>query len=107
MTFAFDNSYGRLPSQFYAQVAPTKVKDPRVVRINRPLAELLGLDPDLLASPEGAQLLSGNTLPDGAASIALAYAGHSSATSCLSSVMGAPSCSERLSARTGSGATSS
>ena len=76
MTFAFDNSYGRLPSQFYAQVAPTKVKEPRVVKINRPLAELLGLDPDVLASPEGAQLLSGNTLPEGAASIALAYAGH-------------------------------
>src|SRR4051812_25855946 len=76
MTFAFDNSYGRLPDHFYAQVAPTKVKEPRVVKINRPLAELLGLDPDVLASPEGAQLLSGNTLPEGAASIATAYAGH-------------------------------
>src|SRR4051794_33714507 len=76
MTFAFDNSYRQLPSQFYAEVAPTKVKDPRVVKISRPLAELLGLDLDALASPEGAQLLSGNTLPEGAASIALAYAGH-------------------------------
>ena len=74
--FTFDNTYGRLPAQFYAQVAPTRVKDPRIVKINRPLAELLGLDPDALASPEGAQLLSGNALPPGAASIALAYAGH-------------------------------
>src|ERR1019366_8734483 len=54
----------------------TKVKEPRIVKINRPLAELLGLDPDVLASPQGAQLLSGNILPAGAASIALAYAGH-------------------------------
>ena len=76
MSFAFDNSYGRLPDRFYAQVAPTKVRDPRVVKLNRPLAELLGLDADLLASPAGAALLSGNELPAGAASIALAYAGH-------------------------------
>src|SRR4051812_43853190 len=76
MTFAFDNSYGRLPDHFYAQVAPTKVKEPRVVKINRPLAELLGLDPEELDSAAGAELLSGNTLPEGAASIALAYAGH-------------------------------
>ena len=76
MTFAFDNSYGRLPSHFYAPIAPTKVKEPRVVKVNSSLAELLGLDPVALASAEGAQVLSGNTLPDGAASIALAYAGH-------------------------------
>jgi uncharacterized protein YdiU (UPF0061 family) len=76
MTFAFDNTYGRLPNHFYAEVAPTKVKDPQVVKINRPLAALLGLDADLLESPEGARLLSGNLLPEGAASIALAYAGH-------------------------------
>src|ERR1017187_7490982 len=74
--FTFDNTYGRLPAQFYAHVAPTKVKEPRIVKINRPLAELLGRDPDVLASPQGAQLLSGNILPAGAASIALAYAGH-------------------------------
>ncbi|MEI9885788.1 MAG: YdiU family protein [Rhizomicrobium sp.] len=76
MTFTFDNTYAKLPTSFYAQVAPTKVKAPRVVKINRPLAELLGLDADVLASPEGAELLSGNTVPEGAASIALAYAGH-------------------------------
>ena len=76
MSFAFDNTYGRLPAHFYASVAPTKVREPRVVRINRPLAALLGLDADSLASPAGAALLSGNELPAGAASIALAYAGH-------------------------------
>ena len=74
--FAFDNTYARLPAQFHAAVAPTHVRAPRVVKINRALAEVLGLDADVLASPEGAELLSGNVLPEGAEPIALAYAGH-------------------------------
>ena len=73
---AFDNSYARLPDRFYARVAPTKVGDPRVVRINRPLAELLGISPDQLASGNGAALLVGNDIPSGAEPLALAYAGH-------------------------------
>ncbi|HLK37234.1 MAG TPA: YdiU family protein [Polyangiaceae bacterium] len=76
MFFAFDDTYGRLPGRFYARVAPTRVREPRVVKINRPLATLLGLDPDQLASSAGASSLSGNELPAGAASIAFAYAGH-------------------------------
>jgi uncharacterized protein YdiU (UPF0061 family) len=76
LSFAFDNSYARLPPRFYARVAPTEVREPRIIRVNSALAELLGLDPAELASPEGAQVLAGNVVPDGAASIALAYAGH-------------------------------
>jgi uncharacterized protein YdiU (UPF0061 family) len=73
---AFDNTYARLPDRFYARVAPTKVVDPRVVRINRPLAQLLGADPDELASSTGAPFLVGNEIPAGAEPLALAYAGH-------------------------------
>jgi uncharacterized protein YdiU (UPF0061 family) len=73
---AFDNSYARLPDRFYARVAPTKVGDPRVVRINRPLAELLGASPEQLASGGGAAVLVGNDIPSGAEPLALAYAGH-------------------------------
>jgi serine/tyrosine/threonine adenylyltransferase len=73
---AFDNSYARLPERFYARVAPTRVRDPRVLRINRPLAELLGANPDELASSAGASILVGNELPRGAEPLALAYAGH-------------------------------
>jgi uncharacterized protein YdiU (UPF0061 family) len=76
MTFAFDNTYARLPERFYAPVSPTKVREPLVVKVNRELAALLTLDARLLASPEGAQLLAGNVLPPGAEPIALAYAGH-------------------------------
>jgi uncharacterized protein YdiU (UPF0061 family) len=54
MTFTFDNTYARFPARFFASVSPTKVRAPRVVKINRVLAEELGLDPDALASPEGA-----------------------------------------------------
>jgi uncharacterized protein YdiU (UPF0061 family) len=74
--FVFDNSYARLPDRFYARIAPTKVRDPRIVKVNQPLAELLGIGAELLASGTGAALLVGNEIPSGAEPIALAYAGH-------------------------------
>jgi uncharacterized protein YdiU (UPF0061 family) len=76
MLFPFDNTYARLPERFFSRVAPTPVRDPHLVKLNRPLAALLGLDADRLDSPEGAQIFAGNAVPEGAASIALAYAGH-------------------------------
>jgi protein adenylyltransferase len=74
--FPFQNSYAALPANFFARVAPTPVASPRLIKLNRPLAVHLGLDPDLLDSPEGAEILSGKALPDGADPIAMAYAGH-------------------------------
>ena len=44
--------------------------------LNRPLAELLGADPEVLASPEGVAVLSGNAVAPGSDPVALAYAGH-------------------------------
>ena len=75
-SFHFDNSYTRLPDHFYARLAPTKVAAPALVRVNTALAASLGLDPAMLASPAGVAMLAGNLVPDGAASVALAYAGH-------------------------------
>lgn len=74
--FHFDNTYARLPDRFFARVAPAKARDPHLVKLNRPLAELLGADVLALASPAGVQALSGNEVPEGAEPIALAYAGH-------------------------------
>jgi uncharacterized protein YdiU (UPF0061 family) len=71
-----DNSYARLPDRFYARLAPTPVTAPKLVKINRPLALQLGLDPDFLASPEGIEILAGNRVAEGSEPIALAYAGH-------------------------------
>ncbi len=76
LPFPFDNTYARLPDRFYARVDPTKVRAPRVVKVNRALAALLGADADRLDSAEGAELLAGNAIPEGAEPIALAYAGH-------------------------------
>jgi serine/tyrosine/threonine adenylyltransferase len=74
--FPFQNTYAALPANFFVRVAPTPVAAPRLIKLNRPLAQHLGLDPDWLASPEGAEILAGKRVPDGADPIAMAYAGH-------------------------------
>jgi uncharacterized protein YdiU (UPF0061 family) len=74
--FPFQNTYSALPDGFFARVAPTPVAAPRLIKLNRPLAVHLGLDPDRLASPEGVEILAGKRVPDGADPIAMAYAGH-------------------------------
>jgi serine/tyrosine/threonine adenylyltransferase len=74
--FPFQNTYAALPAGFFARVAPTPVASPRLIKLNRPLAIHLGLDPDRLSSPEGAEILAGKRIPDGADPIAMAYAGH-------------------------------
>src|ERR1700686_4905351 len=74
--FPFENTYAALPANFFARVAPTPVTSPRLIKLNRPLAVHLGLDPDRLSSPEGAEILAGKRIPDGADPIAMAYAGH-------------------------------
>jgi uncharacterized protein YdiU (UPF0061 family) len=74
--FPFQNTYAALPANFFARVAPTPVASPRLIKLNRPLAIHLGLDPDRLSSPEGIEILAGKRIPDGADPIAMAYAGH-------------------------------
>lgn len=74
--FPFQNSYAALPANFFARVAPTPVAAPRLIKLNRPLALELGLDPAQLDTPEGAEILAGKTVPEGAEPIAMAYAGH-------------------------------
>src|SRR3954465_4405576 len=72
----FENTYARLPDRFYARVAPTPVREPRLIRLNTELALNLGLDPDWLAGPEGLDVLAGRGVPEAAEPIAMAYAGH-------------------------------
>ena len=72
----FDNSYARLPAKFYAPAQPGSCSAPKLLRLNKPLAEKLGLDPSWLASEAGLAMLSGGQLPAGAEPIAMAYAGH-------------------------------
>jgi len=71
----FDTSILQLPEIFFKRVAPVPVRDPYLIRLNRPLAAELGLD-----LPEDqeklAGLFSGNTHWSGSDPVALAYAGH-------------------------------
>ena len=76
MHFQFDNSYAALPERFFARTAPVPVAAPRLIKLNRALAEELTLDADWLASTEGVSVLAGQRLPDKATPIATAYAGH-------------------------------
>ena len=53
-----------------------KVAEPRLLALDESLAAELGLDPAWLRSEQGRHLLVGDALPDGAAPVAQAYAGH-------------------------------
>ena len=54
MVCPFDNSYAALPERFCSRLAPGPSSAPEIIRVNRALAEQLGIGPDLLESPEGA-----------------------------------------------------
>ncbi|CAN5875804.1 YdiU family protein [soil metagenome] len=76
MTFPFDNSYAQLPERFFKRTPPAPVRAPRLIRLNRELADQLGLDVDTLDTGHGAEIFAGNLVPEGAEPIATAYAGH-------------------------------
>ncbi|MEO0543312.1 MAG: YdiU family protein [Pseudomonadota bacterium] len=73
---AFDNSYARLPDRFYSRQDAQASPDPKLIALNTSLADHLQLDAKWLQSADGIAMLSGNKFPDGAASLAQAYAGH-------------------------------
>lgn len=72
----FDNSYARLPDSFFSRVDPNPVGSPELVILNDSLAATLGLDVDKLRSEDGVVVHAGNKVPEGAAPLAQAYAGH-------------------------------
>ena len=73
---SLSNTYSGLPGRFYAHVRPTGVPAPHMLKFNHALAAELGLDAEALASPEGAEIFSGNRVPEDTTPIAMAYAGH-------------------------------
>ena len=68
----FARELPELALAWLAEEAP----DPRIVVLNEPLAEDLGLDPAWLRSEDGTRLLLGAAVPEGATPVAQAYAGH-------------------------------
>ncbi len=72
MPVQFDNSFARLPPQFFSPQLPTKVAAPKLVKYNKELAMELGVvDDDLTPN-----MLVGNDIPVDATPIATAYSGH-------------------------------
>jgi uncharacterized protein YdiU (UPF0061 family) len=74
--WCFDNTYVKLPPQFFVHQAPRTVARPRLLLLNYPLARELGLDPEWLKSKDGVNMLAGNAVVSGSDPIAQAYAGH-------------------------------
>lgn len=71
-----EHTYASLPEDFYVIQEPTPVANPALVCFNEDLARELSLD-FLIQDQEAAVIyLSGNKVPEGAKSIAQAYAGH-------------------------------
>jgi len=72
----WDHSYVRLPALFHERTLPQPVAEAKVVVLNQHLARDLGLDAEVLGNVESAGVFAGNQIPQGAAPIAQAYAGH-------------------------------
>ena len=69
-------SYAALPEHFFARLNPTPVSKPQLLRFNHGLERELGLGIGDLDAQALAEIFSGNLVPEGASSIAMAYAGH-------------------------------
>ena len=74
--FEFDNSFARELEGCYVPWDAEKVSKPRLLMFNCELAAELGLDGAALETPLGAEIFSGNRIPNGAKPLAQAYAGH-------------------------------
>jgi uncharacterized protein YdiU (UPF0061 family) len=74
--FAFDDSFARDLEGLYVPWQGAPVPAPRLLALNEALAAELGLDPEALRGEHGVAVLAGNAVPDGAAPVAQAYAGH-------------------------------
>lgn len=72
----FQHHFGSLPEAFYERVNPTPVPAPYLVSFNPAAAALIDLDPDAAGDPAFVTQVAGNGVPDRAAPLAMAYAGH-------------------------------
>lgn len=74
--FDFDNSYVRLSEIFYRRQLPELASAPCLIAFNHALAHELRARTEGVSEQQLAEIFAGNTLPEGAEPIALAYAGH-------------------------------
>jgi len=74
--FAFDNSFARELEALCVPWRGAEVHEPRLLALNEDLAAELGAEPGALQADGGVAVLAGSVVPDGAAPVAEAYAGH-------------------------------
>jgi len=72
----FEHSYITLPQDFFVEQEPIKVANPKLILLNEPLLESLGLNKEALSYAAWGDIFSGNHIPLEAHPIAEAYAGH-------------------------------
>jgi uncharacterized protein YdiU (UPF0061 family) len=72
----FDNSFARLPGQFYTRLAPTPLPEPYLVAASSAAADLVGLPEESLRSGETVAALVGNRPVVGSEPLAAVYSGH-------------------------------
>ena len=75
-TIPFNNQYITLGESFYRETDPSPVSNPDLIRFNDELAKDLGIPVENYDDAHVAAIFSGNAIPDGAAPVAMAYAGH-------------------------------
>lgn len=77
---SFDNRYIKLGDDFFVETRPQPVQNPRLIKFNHDLAEELDLAETSLDAAhnlsDSTAIYAGNTIPDGAEPLAMAYAGH-------------------------------
>ena len=72
----FDNTYRRLPTDFYDLVRPTPFLNPHLAAFNPDSAGLIGLDPEEAHNPDFVAYFSGGKLLPGSEPLAMYYTGH-------------------------------
>lgn len=74
-TLPFKHTYAELPPRCWQRVDPAPVKTPRLLALNLPLAEQLGIA-DAVQGEDAIAMFAGNRVPAEARPLAMAYAGH-------------------------------
>jgi uncharacterized protein YdiU (UPF0061 family) len=72
----FDNTYTKLPEDFFQRNLPSSCVDSKLIRFNEALGKQLGFDKSGYADQELADIFSGKTILPGSDPIAMNYAGH-------------------------------
>jgi hypothetical protein len=75
-TVIFDNTYTRLPRNFYSRVIPKPLQNSHLINFNKKAAQIIGLNDDLCNDPTLLNALAGVELLPDMDPIATVYAGH-------------------------------